>query len=338
MSTDAIGGRPRTRCFTTIRYRNTIEGGDAIIRRVDRRRAWGKFDLFGIISETRDSMQVSLDRIEFYEPDPKAPNLPRLSTLAIPRNEVLSAPDERAEQPRLCGKDPTWEGVIVISDNDGSDGESSSDGDARSSTSRPRPEKQASLPNGCLRADAASSYDRGFPLMQCTLQTPSSSPQQTLFPAPGAPAFEDDTNMQRTQSPSMPLSGTAYDTLHLLSRHAGSLPHSSGNTSRGSSVEPDIEAQERWLLPSPSDRQVLDQIIDGTADKGAAGANTCATGNARTRGIATPSSSSHQSSDRDSVTDRERRGNIPAPVLMGPACGSSPGSPHYRDTRPLVFS
>lgn len=43
MSTDAIGGRPRTRCFTTIRYRNTIEGGDAIIRRVDRRRAWGKF-------------------------------------------------------------------------------------------------------------------------------------------------------------------------------------------------------------------------------------------------------------------------------------------------------
>ncbi|KAM0624631.1 hypothetical protein ACHAQF_009242, partial [Verticillium nonalfalfae] len=245
-------------------------------------------------------MQVSLDRIEFYEPDPKAPNLPRLSTLAIPRNEVLSAPDERAEQPRLCGKDPTWEGVIVISDNDGSDGESSSDGDARSSTSRPRPEKQASLPNGCvsprtiskfpvgpifdrvnhllvdanlqpaekLRADAASSYDRGFPLMQCTLQTPSSSPQQTLFPAPGAPAFEDDTNMQRTQSPSMPLSGTAYDTLHLLSRHAGSLPHSSGNTSRGSSVEPDIEAQERWLLPSPSDRQVLDQIIDGTADKG----------------------------------------------------------------------
>ncbi|EGY23779.1 uncharacterized protein VDAG_05217 [Verticillium dahliae VdLs.17] len=197
-------------------------------------------------------MQVSLDRIEFYEPDLKAPNRPRLSTLAIPRNEVLYAPNKRAEQPRLCGEEPAWESAIVISDNDGSDGESNSDGDARSSTSGPGPEKQASLPDGCVsprtvskfpvgpifdrvdhhlvdanlqppakpRADAASSCDRGFPLMQCTLQAPSTSPQQTFLLAPGASAFKDDTNMQRTQSPSMPISGTAYNTLHLLSRHA----------------------------------------------------------------------------------------------------------------------
>ncbi|EGY23848.1 uncharacterized protein VDAG_05286 [Verticillium dahliae VdLs.17] len=81
--------------------------------------------------------------------------------------------------------------------------------------------------------------------------------------------------------------------------------NSTEGRSNNSLDEDDMPAPKRRKFSSPQVAAAQRRTLRQSSTRlSAAGANTCATENARTRDIATPSSSSHQSSDRDSIADR----------------------------------
>ncbi|CRK31528.1 hypothetical protein BN1723_015994 [Verticillium longisporum] len=120
-------------------------------------------------------MQISLDRIEFYQPsyqpsaaapsfiDLTTPDSLRRSVCKLPRNEALSMPDERAERQRLRSHQPADENAIVISDDDGCDDDGcdddDGDGNARDIPA-PVPERQPSTADegGILSSRSVSNF------------------------------------------------------------------------------------------------------------------------------------------------------------------------------------
>ncbi|PNH48838.1 hypothetical protein VD0002_g7348 [Verticillium dahliae] len=249
-------------------------------------------------------MQVNLNHIDFYQPSTptfslssyKTSNGQRLSTLALPTIPAPSAPTGQAEQPELQYREPAFQDVIEIPDDDASN----DDGDTPTSLT-PGPNGQAVVadangplspqiafafmcePNSDLdfhhhrvedspqpretpRDDSASAGDHDLPLKPCARHPPSLAPKHPVLVS-GHSGFDDDQGMEVAQHPSSPVPGAGFDPVHPLPRQSDMLCHPPVHIARINSG-PDVAVQEGARVPSCPDTEALDQILDGTADEG----------------------------------------------------------------------